>query len=111
MQGADYTDPLSADTMASTKNERQIWPAVVAHRGSSATHPENTLDAFRAAVLAGADYVELDARLTADGVPVVLHDADVSRTTDGSGLVHELTLSQVESLDASGGTAGPQRVP
>jgi glycerophosphoryl diester phosphodiesterase len=110
-QGADYTDPLSVDTMASTKIERQIWPVVVAHRGASATHPENTLDAFLAAVEAGADYVELDARLTADGVPVVVHDADVSRTTDGTGLVHELTLSQIEALDASGGRGASQEVP
>ncbi|TML76913.1 MAG: glycerophosphodiester phosphodiesterase, partial [Actinobacteria bacterium] len=51
---------------------------VIAHRGASARAPENTLTAFRAALEAGADGVELDARLTADDVVVVLHDDDVS---------------------------------
>ncbi len=80
----------------------KIWPILVAHRGASSTHPENTLPSFEAALEAGADVVELDVRLTADGVPVVLHDPDVARTTDGHGLVHQLTLDQVRDLDASG---------
>jgi glycerophosphoryl diester phosphodiesterase len=57
---------------------------------------------MRAAVDAGADFVELDVRLTADGELVVLHDFEVSRTTNGTGLVHEMTLAQVRALDASG---------
>src|SRR6266480_6507973 len=57
---------------------------VVAHRGASADEAENTLPAFEAAVRAGADAVEFDVRMTADGVAVVMHDPDVSRTTDGS---------------------------
>jgi glycerophosphoryl diester phosphodiesterase len=73
---------------------------VVAHRGASAREPENTLVAFESAIRAGADVVELDVRLTADGIPVILHDADVSSTTDGTGLVHELTLGQLKRLDA-----------
>ncbi len=73
---------------------------MVAHRGASSTHPENTLESFDAALSAGAQMVELDVRLTADGVPVVLHDPDVSRTTDGVGLVHELTFAQVRGLNA-----------
>jgi glycerophosphoryl diester phosphodiesterase len=97
--------------MASRKIDRQNFPAVVAHRGASATHPENTVDAFRAAIAAGADFVELDVRLTVDGVLVVLHDFDVSRTTDGSGLVHEMTFAQVKSLDASGGGGTRAQVP
>lgn len=88
-----------------------VWPAVVAHRGASATHPENTLDAFEAAVAAGADGVELDVRLTADGVPVVLHDADVAATTDGRGPVHELPIELVRELDASGGRGLGLRIP
>lgn len=80
---------------------------VFGHRGSAATHPENTLASFRAALDAGADGVEADLRLTADGVPVVLHDADVSRTTQGQGLLHELTLAEVRALDAGDG----ERVP
>jgi glycerophosphoryl diester phosphodiesterase len=97
--------------MPGSKLERQIWPAVVAHRGASIAHPENTIGAFTAAIEAGADYVELDVRLTADGVAVVLHDFDVSRTTDGTGLVHELTLAEVKRLDASGGRGVPAEVP
>jgi glycerophosphoryl diester phosphodiesterase len=60
------------------------------------------LEAMRAAADVGADFVELDVRLTADGEPVVLHDFEVSRTTNGSGLVNEMTLAQVRALDASG---------
>lgn len=75
-------------------------PVVVAHRGASSTHPENTLESFGAALEAGAEIVELDVRLTADGVPVVMHDADVSRTTDGSGYVHDLMFAQVKRLNA-----------
>jgi glycerophosphoryl diester phosphodiesterase len=76
------------------------FPTIVAHRGASSTHPENTVPSFEAAVALGARVVELDARLTADGVVVVLHDPDVSRTTDGTGLVHELTSEQVVALQA-----------
>ena len=86
-------------------------PKIVAHRGSSLRHPENTLEAFEAAIADGADAVELDVRLTADGVPVVLHDQDVSRTTDGVGLVHELTLAEVKRLDASRGVGQRTEVP
>jgi glycerophosphoryl diester phosphodiesterase len=74
------------------------FPTIVAHRGASSTHPENTLPAFEAAISLGAGVVELDARLTSDGVVVVLHDPDVSRTTDGDGLVHEMTAEQVAAL-------------
>jgi glycerophosphoryl diester phosphodiesterase len=83
-----------------------VWPAVVAHRGASVSHPENTLEAFEAAVAAGADAVELDVRPTLDGVLVVLHDSDVSATTDGVGSVHAMTLSEVKVLDASGRAGG-----
>jgi glycerophosphoryl diester phosphodiesterase len=71
---------------------------VVAHRGASVEQPENTLEAFEAAIDAGADAVEFDVRMTADGVAVVMHDPDVSRTTDGTGLVPELTLADVRRL-------------
>jgi glycerophosphoryl diester phosphodiesterase len=84
---------------------------VVAHRGASATEPDNTLAAFEAALAAGADAVELDVRLTSDGVAVVLHDADVSGSTDGSGFVHEMTLAEVKSLDAARSRGPRQEVP
>ena len=91
--------------------DRQIWPAVVAHRGASALYPENTLRAFEGAIEAGADLVELDVRLTSDGVPVILHDLDVSITTDGTGRVHELTLADIKRLDASKGRGERAEVP
>jgi glycerophosphoryl diester phosphodiesterase len=72
----------------------------VAHRGYSAVAPENTLPAFAAAVLGGATLVEFDVRTTADGVPVVIHDRTVDRTTTGSGHVWDLTLAEVAALDA-----------
>jgi glycerophosphoryl diester phosphodiesterase len=72
----------------------------VAHRGYSAVAPENTLPALAAGVLAGATLIEFDVRTTADGVPVVIHDRTVDRTTDGSGHVWELTLDEIATLDA-----------
>ncbi len=75
-------------------------PSVVAHRGYSAVAPENTLPALAAAVHAGADWIEFDVRTTLDGVPVVFHDRTVDRTTDGTGSVWELTIDQVDRLDA-----------
>lgn len=78
----------------------------MAHRGASSTTPENTLPAFEEAARAGADVIELDVRLTADGVPIVLHDPDVSGTTDGRGPVLGLTLAEVKRLDA--GRGGPR---
>jgi glycerophosphoryl diester phosphodiesterase len=72
----------------------------VAHRGYSAVAPENTLPALAAGVLAGATFIEFDVRTTADGVPVVIHDRTVDRTTDGSGPVEELTLDEISVLDA-----------
>jgi len=75
---------------------------VVAHRGASAELPENTLVAFERAVACGADAVEFDVRLTADGVPVVLHDADLVRTTDGAGPVARVTLAELKRLRVAG---------
>jgi glycerophosphoryl diester phosphodiesterase len=71
---------------------------VVAHRGASIEQPENTIEAFAAAIDAGADAVEFDVRMTADGHAVVMHDPDVSRTTDGQGLVAEMTLDEIRTL-------------
>jgi glycerophosphoryl diester phosphodiesterase len=75
-------------------------PALVAHRGASASAPENTVAAFRAAWREGADAIENDWRLTRDGHPVCMHDTRVDRTTDGKGAVAELTFEQVRALDA-----------
>jgi glycerophosphoryl diester phosphodiesterase len=76
-------------------------PAFVAgHRGDRADAPENTLPAFEAAFAGGLEFVEIDVQLTADGFPVLLHDPTVDRTTDGTGAVEDLTLAQVQELDA-----------
>jgi glycerophosphoryl diester phosphodiesterase len=71
-------------------------PVIVAHRGASLVHPENTLVAFEAAIAAGADMVELDVRLTSDGVAIVSHDGWVGSAADGP-LVHQLTLAELEA--------------
>lgn len=73
---------------------------VAAHRGWSERYPENTMLAFRKAVEIGVDQLELDVRLTKDGELVVIHDATVDRTTDGTGCVCDFTLSQIKALDA-----------
>lgn len=75
-------------------------PLVVAHRGASALAPEHTIAAYELAVEAGADALELDIRLSADGQAVVIHDATLDRTTDATGPVHERTLQQLKRLDA-----------
>ena len=77
------------------------FPVIVAHRGASSTRPENTLASFEEAIALGAQVLELDVRLSRDGVPVVMHDAVVDRTTDGTGFVHELTADQITSLNAA----------
>ncbi len=75
-------------------------PLVIAHRGASHAAPQNTLAAFRVARDMGADGVELDVHLSADRVPVVIHNATVEATTNGSGAVREMTLAELQSLDA-----------
>lgn len=74
--------------------------AIFAHRGASAYAPENTLAAFELAIRQGADAIELDAKLSADGHVVIIHDATVDRTTDGFGRVADLKLSTLRELDA-----------
>jgi glycerophosphoryl diester phosphodiesterase len=85
-------------------------PIVVAHRGASATHPENTEAAFEAAITSGAEVVEFDVRVTADGHPVVMHDASVDRITDGHGPIRSLSLEQVRVLRIRSGD-GVHQVP
>ena len=94
---------------------REGWPANFAHRGASARAPENTLEAFRLAVEAGAGGLELDVHMTLDGEIVVIHDTTVDRTTNGSGAVAQMTLDEIQALDAGysfspdGGSTYPYR--
>lgn len=74
---------------------------VIAHRGGAALWPENTLTAFAGAWELGVDVLEMDVHMTADGVPVVIHDSSVDRTTDGNGLVQSFTLAELKELDAA----------
>jgi glycerophosphoryl diester phosphodiesterase len=80
---------------------------VTGHRGAMGSEPENTLRSFRRAVREGCDEIELDLRVTADGRLVVLHDATVDRTTNGSGAVAEMTFDEIRALDAGLGEQVP----
>jgi len=75
-------------------------PLVIAHRGSSAYAPENTLAAFQLAAKQEADAIELDVDLTRDGHVIVMHDVTIDRTTDGHGRVADLTLDEIRRVDA-----------
>ncbi|MFF8606657.1 glycerophosphodiester phosphodiesterase [Streptomyces sp. NPDC015346] len=79
----------------------------IGHRGVMGVEPENTLRSFVRAEQAGMDAIELDLHLSKDGALVVMHDAEVDRTTDGSGPIAELTLAELRELDAGDG----ERVP
>ncbi|MEU9892667.1 glycerophosphodiester phosphodiesterase [Streptomyces phaeochromogenes] len=79
----------------------------IGHRGIMGVEPENTLRSFIAAQQAGLDLIELDLHLSKDGALVVMHDAEVDRTTDGSGPIAEKTLAELRVLDAGRG----ERVP
>src|SRR5919107_3636235 len=87
------------------RNERHSgtglgWPVNLAHRGASGLAPENTLEAFRLAVEAGAGGLELDVHLTRDGHVVVIHDPSADRTTSGSGAVAGVPLAGLRGMDA-----------
>ncbi|WFN35597.1 glycerophosphodiester phosphodiesterase [Methanogenium sp. S4BF] len=79
---------------------------IVGHRGARAVHPENTVSALKEGMRC-ADFVEIDIRLTRDHIPVILHDATLDRTTDGSGPVGGRTLWEVQMLDAGDGLPVP----
>jgi glycerophosphoryl diester phosphodiesterase len=86
-------------------NVRRI--EVVGHRGAAAVEPENTLRGIRYALSLGVERVEIDVHLSKDGALVVMHDATVDRTTNGTGKIADLTLSEIKQLDAGKG----ERVP
>jgi len=75
-------------------------PKIVCHRGVKIFTPENTLSAIDLAICLGFNIVEIDVRQTKDGVPVVLHDSSVNRTTDGSGEIKKMNYADVSKLDA-----------
>jgi len=73
---------------------------VIAHRGASGHAPENTMAAFRKAVAMGATFIETDLQMSRDAHLVAIHDTTVDRTTNGQGIVHDMTLSELRRLDA-----------
>lgn len=92
--------PLSACTNHPPRNPDDAPPLVIAHRGAPTLAPENTLAAVRAALDIGSPAVEIDIRRSKDGVPVLIHDAGLERTTNGEGAVAEFTWSELRELDA-----------
>jgi glycerophosphoryl diester phosphodiesterase len=99
---------MTTDTSRTALPARPVAEVGVSgHRGASAELPENTLAAFRRALDHGAEGIELDVALSADGVAVVMHDTSVDRTTSGTGDVADLTLEELRTLDAGGGEPVP----
>ena len=100
---------------ATTQVQAEPTVLVVAHRGGAALAPENTLAAFENALKMGVDQVECDVHLSKDGELIVMHDPNVSRTTDGNGQIGEMTLAEIKKLNAaakfSGGTFAAQPPP
>ena len=82
------------------KSKANQGVTVIAHRGASGTAPENTLPAVRKAVEMNVDFVEIDIHLSKDGKVVVIHDATLDRTTNGSGNVNDFTLEELRKLNA-----------
>lgn len=81
-----------------TQSKNNIW--VAAHRGWRSAYPENTMPAFRAALELGVDQIETDIRITRDGELVLIHDATVDRTTNGTGKVCDKLFAELQALDA-----------
>jgi len=82
-------------------------PLIIGHRGASSYAPENSLQAVALAAEQGADGVEFDVQLSADGHPVLMHDSTVDRTSNGRGRVSDLTLAQLKQLDLGDGQTVP----
>jgi glycerophosphoryl diester phosphodiesterase len=91
--------PVPAGGNANPWLERRVLN--IAHQGGEDEFPSNTLYAFRKAIRAGADMLELDVGATSDDQLVVMHDTSVDRTTNGTGLISEMTLREIQRLDAA----------
>jgi glycerophosphoryl diester phosphodiesterase len=91
----------AASATAGDTDWLKLRPLDIAHQGGEDEAPSNTMYAYERALRLGADMLEVDVHTTADGRLVVLHDATVDRTTDGSGSVYDMTLKQVRVLDAA----------
>lgn len=94
---------LETDDPATLAQAANKVPQIIAHRGSSSDRPENTLASYRRAIEVGATVTECDVRTTKDGAVVSSHDADISRTSNGKGLISEMTLAHLKQLDFGSG--------
>lgn len=103
----------SDSVLASIRHDRNGRILVTAHRAAHDTAPENSIASIERAIALGVDIVELDVRLTSDGVPVLMHDATVDRTTNGEGAVDGYTLAALRRLKLKmpDGTLTEERVP
>lgn len=84
----------------SQANIKMPVKGLCAHRGDMSVYPENTMPAFQHAIDAGAQMIEFDIQLSKDNVLVIMHDATVDRTTNGKGAIADLTLSELQKIDA-----------
>ncbi|MGW2252230.1 glycerophosphodiester phosphodiesterase [Kitasatospora sp. NPDC001660] len=96
---ADVTPPLCAA------------PVVIGHRGAPQNAPENTMASFETALRQGADWLETDVQTTRDGVPILMHDPSVDRTTNGKGAIGDLTAAQIAALRVTVGPGPAEPVP
>jgi len=86
--------------MKSPSSMNTRTPLIIAHRGSAGEAPENTMAAFELALRQGCDAIELDIHLSKDGELIVCHDRTIDRTTDGSGAIREMTVTELKQFDA-----------
>lgn len=98
---------LTAEPAPAVLLSQVTEPTNIAHGGAQGHAPGNTLEAFALALEQGADALEMDAQLTADGEVVLIHDGTVDRTTDGTGAVADMTLDELQELDAGHRFEGP----
>jgi glycerophosphoryl diester phosphodiesterase len=91
---------FSQENNRDQKNDTLPEKGICAHRGAMESHPENTLAAFKEAIRLGAHMIEFDVQMTKDSQLVIIHDASLDRTTNGAGLVSELTLKEIKTFDA-----------
>lgn len=92
----------AASSLSAMDAQKGFSPQVTAHRGASNQAPENTLPALLSAIHSNADFVEIDVRMTADGVPVLCHDASLKRTAGVAGNLQEYTYAELSSYDFGG---------
>ncbi|WP_168735799.1 DNRLRE domain-containing protein [Cohnella fermenti] len=103
---APKTEALSASELLTKLYDLDGSVLVAAHKGDWRNHPENSLSGIQSAIDMGVEMVEIDIRKTADGKLVLMHDDNVDRTTDGTGNVSSLTLSQIKALKLREGQGG-----